>query len=525
MSDLPPWSAAALIGVPLLVLVISLFVREGKRLPPGARPLPLIGNVLDMPRGHLGRGLADLSAKHVADKQTGDIMYMNILGKHTVVLKSYESARELLHKRSSIYSDRPRSIMGELAGMNRLLAMRAYGTEWRDQRQAFHQTMNIDVAARYHPIGTAAMRKFLFSILEGAGDVVTKMKLCGALLMVRYLAAFDAGVLKIFYGLEVTDSDDQFHAMIERAVHVGEATLTPGRFSVEVLPILLYLPSWFPGGGFKRFAADSKKEVAHIVDTLYDAAKERKDTDTGRESIIGQILDRASAGSGQVDPEVEAVCKDVGFTGYGGGTVTTNTSLSAFFLAMAMNPNVQRKAQAELDAVVGPRRLPDFADRDSLPYINALVKELYRWHTVTPFGVPHLSVADDEYQGYFIPSGSTILPNIWSMSRDLTKYPDPERFLPERFLDTSGQLDLSIGDPEDFIFGFGRRVCVGRHSADDMVFMLCPVDERGNPVKMVHGDGSNGVIAHVEVYDYVLKPRSANMGNLIRQSVAQHTTE
>ena len=88
-------------------------------------------------------------------------------------------------------------------------------------------------------------------------------------------------------------------------------------------------------------------------------------------------------------------------------------SLGAFFLSMAMHPDVQRKAQDELDRVVGKDRLPTFADRDALPYVSALLKELLRWHVVAPIATPHRTVADDEYNGYHIPAGATIIPNVW----------------------------------------------------------------------------------------------------------------
>lgn len=87
--------------------------------------------------------------------------------------------------------------------------------------------------------------------------------------------------------------------------------------------------------------------------------------------------------------------------------------LQAIFLAMSLYPEVLRKAQAELDAVVGPNRLPDFEDRDALVYVNAIIKEALRWHVVTPLSVPHCTLEDDVFNGYFIPAGTTILPNIW----------------------------------------------------------------------------------------------------------------
>lgn len=95
--------------------------------------------------------------------------------------------------------------------------------------------------------------------------------------------------------------------------------------------------------------------------------------------------------------------------------VQTNAAVHAFVLAMAMFPEAQRKAQAELDAVVGPDRLPEFSDINSLPYMTALVKEVLRWHVVAPIGVPHRSVADDELNGFHIPAGSIVIPNQWSV--------------------------------------------------------------------------------------------------------------
>lgn len=90
--------------------------------------------------------------------------------------------------------------------------------------------------------------------------------------------------------------------------------------------------------------------------------------------------------------------------------------MRTFFLAMALYPDAQKKAQEELDRVVGFSRLPDFSDRDSLPYVNALMKEVLRWHVGTPTSLPHASIQDDVYNGYFIPGGSIVLPNLWSVA-------------------------------------------------------------------------------------------------------------
>ena len=109
---------------------------------------------------------------------------------------------------------------------------------------------------------------------------------------------------------------------------------------------------------------------------------------------------------------------------------------------MALYPDVQKKAQAELDAVVGPNRLPDFHDRPFLPYINAVVKESIRWNLAAPLGkpyviiivatilmssegIPHVSSNDDEYNGFYIPKGTTVIGNAW-LVRPLNPILSPE---------------------------------------------------------------------------------------------------
>lgn len=89
------------------------------------------------------------------------------------------------------------------------------------------------------------------------------------------------------------------------------------------------------------------------------------------------------------------------------------STLQFFFQAMSLFPEAQKKAQAELDRVVGPHRLPDHSDKASLPYVNALLKETLRWQNVVPMSLPHYTVEDIEYRGYFIPKGTILSPQTW----------------------------------------------------------------------------------------------------------------
>jgi cytochrome P450 len=97
---------------------------------------------------------------------------------------------------------------------------------------------------------------------------------------------------------------------------------------------------------------------------------------------------------------------------------------------MSLHPEIQRKAQAEIDAVIGNDRLPKFSDQENLLYVQSLVKEVFRWNPVTPLGdflfysficmlidcivgVAHRVTEDDVYDGYFIPKGAYVIANIW----------------------------------------------------------------------------------------------------------------
>ena len=87
--------------------------------------------------------------------------------------------------------------------------------------------------------------------------------------------------------------------------------------------------------------------------------------------------------------------------------------LKSFFLVMALHPHVVKRAQEELDRIVGNERLPELSDWENLPYISALLKELLRWACPLPIGVPKRVMEDDVYKGYHIPAGATIIENIW----------------------------------------------------------------------------------------------------------------
>ena len=188
--------------------------------------------------------------------------------------------------------------------------------------------------------------------------------------------------------------------------------------------------------------------------------------------------------------------------------------MSWWMLAMLAYPETQKRAQAEIDAVVGRSRIPTFADQAHLPYIRAMVKESLRWRPVGPVGMPHYTIEDDWYQGMFIPKDTVIIPNVWHLNRNTETYgADAEHFNPARYLDDKeNKLAPGPADAKEeghFTYGFGRRICIGRHVANNSLFLNIATilwamnieretDEKGNVVPLdVDGCVDHGLVVYV----------------------------
>jgi cytochrome P450 len=187
---------------------------------------------------------------------------------------------------------------------------------------------------------------------------------------------------------------------------------------------------------------------------------------------------------------------------------------------MTLYPDVQRKAQAEIDSVVGNSRLPDFSDQDALPYVQAVLKEVLRWHPVTPLSLSHRTMKSDVYEGHFIPAGSIIIPNVWGMLHDPNIFTEPDRFYPERWFSP---------DVPNFpiqAFGFGARLCPGRVFARRSVwanivgilaaFEIVPTED--GPPEKKH---LSGMISYVKPFRCYIRPLSEAAASLVRNTESE----
>ncbi|TBU63494.1 cytochrome P450 [Dichomitus squalens] len=400
---------------------------------------------------------------------------------------------ELLDKRTANTSDRVQTPMIELSGSSLNLGFMPYGQWWRRHRRYFWQHFRPEAIGPYRQTQQSAAHMFLQKLCDNPSDL-------------RKLIHFNfiKVALKVGYDIDVDDGDDEYAKIAKEALEGPVEGLVPGKFLVEFFPSLRHIPPWFPGATSQRLWAK------------WQAAGER---------LKNVPFSRAKAKLGHHTSEEEEIVKDVVAIAFEGGTDTVLSATLSVFSGVSLHPEVLRKAHAELDAVVGPHRLPDFNDWDSLVYVNAIIKEALRWHTVTPLGVPHATTNDDDFRGYFIPAETMILPNVWACMHDPDVYEDPDVFRPERFI-RDGKLDSTVQDPAAFVFGFGCRICPGRYFAEAALFInvACalhvfditqPLGEDGQPIEIKPGH-TDSLISYPEDCRCMIKPRSAAAETVIR---------
>ncbi|KAG5636390.1 hypothetical protein H0H81_008224 [Sphagnurus paluster] len=401
-------SLYAVIGLTIAANAIYLYINSKKRpapLPPGPRPEPFIGNLRSIPP----------TDHHIFFYELGDVSYVNILGQSMVILNSVEAAVDLMEKRSSNYSDRAPMPVFIRAGWTKTLSMMRYGKEFQLHRRIFQKHFDKSKISKYESIQLAEARILAQNLLTDPDEK-------------KYLIArFTTSIItSITYGHRIISDEDRYVLLGDE---IGKSSAEAGSTSGALLDF--------------QFQGSAKP---CLVTSELEALEDKNVNST-------VTLDDIKGAAAQT---------------YAGGAETTTSSLSAFIMAIILHPEYQAQAQAELDAVVGTQRLPEFNDRDSLPFLQCLIDETLRWFSPFPAGIPHLSMEDDVYKGMFIPKGSTIIANARGMSWDEKVYANPFNFEPTRYL----PAPLGRGEPRPVAhWGFGRRICPGRHFADSSLWI------------------------------------------------------
>ncbi|KAF5365968.1 hypothetical protein D9758_006614 [Tetrapyrgos nigripes] len=542
-----------LLAIPVLLVIYYfcgyLLRRSRQKLsyPPGPRGLPIIGSFFDVLTPRTGLDAQWAIYRDMGNMYHSDLLHINILGNHTVVVNSAKAAEELLERRSGIYSSRPPMHMAHESGLGYDFGTMPYTSWWRLHRGTFHQYFRSDAIAAHHPFIHQATSQLLRSLsCIQSTTMVTQYDDLRAIVRQHAASIF----LYTTYGITEQEDMDAFVKLVNNATE-SFPTIVHGTFLVDYFPLLRYVPAWFPGAHFKQKATRWAQFNSELLNKPWKQLKASISSGTAISCFGTKSLqkfdstfntdatgDTSDLGMSKTDSDtnMEEVIRNCAAVAYTAGSDTSVSLILISVLVLSHHPEIQAKAQEELDRVLGSTpnatQLPDFSNRGSLPYVEAILKELMRMYPSVPLGLPHCSVADDVYEGYFIPKGTTVVGNAWTILHDENIYPDPHTFSPDRFLRTEPQRGaLSVKhsvnpDPELYAFGFGRRICPGRHLALDTSWLVlacilatCNITRISNDKPEIDpiADFADGLTAHPKPFKCSVTPRSAGAFELMKR--------
>ncbi|KAK1782024.1 cytochrome P450 [Copromyces sp. CBS 386.78] len=481
------------VGIALLIRLLMVG-RRPKNYPPGPPTIPILGNLHLMPS-------KDVHLQFEKWAREYGPVYSLILGtKVLIVLSGDRAVKDLLDKKSNMYSHRQERYIGQTICSGDLhMLMMGYTPEWRMCRKLVHALLNISSAKSYPD-------DFLYNIRRYSNALTTTM----------------------VYGWRTpTYNDEKIQQFFNGFEQFSELNRTGIANLVDFFPIIRYLPD------FLLPARKEAKEYYKKGLALYKGhwLKAKEDTLKGTithcfcEDLVS--VQKKEGFSDDLAAFIAGVLLEA-------GSDTTSSTLYGFVQAMVLYPEVQRKAQEEIDRVVGSDRLPTMDDEPNLQYIRATIKEALRWMPATIMGaVPHAVTQDDYYNGYLIPANAGVVNNAWAINNDPVRAPEPRKFKPERYLDDKLSLADSAANPDPtkrdhFTFGAGRRICPGIHVAERSLFlgvsrmiwgfnMTPKIGPDGKPIMPDQERLTQGFVCMPEPYVATITPRDEKRKKIIEE--------
>ncbi|XP_076987894.1 cytochrome P450 2B11-like isoform X2 [Tamandua tetradactyla] len=391
-------------------------------LPPGPRPLPFLGNLLQMDRRGLHRSFLRFQEKY------GDVFTVYLGPRPVVVLCGTDSIREALLDQSEDFSGRAPIAIVDQTFQGYGVAF-ANGERWKELRRFSLTTM------RDFGMGKRSIEE---RIQEEARCLVEELrKSQGALLdPTFFFHAITANIIcAIIFGERFAYKDLEFLRLLYL---FNQSFALVSSFSSQVFELYSSLLKHFPGT--HRKVHKNLQEVNDFIGHTVEKHRETLDPNAPRDLIDTYLLRMDKEKS---NPDSEFHHRNLILTGlslFFGGTETTSTTIRYGFLIFLKYPQVAEKVYKEINQVIGPHRPPALDDRAKMPYTDAVIQEIQRFSDLLPFSLPRMVTKDTHFRGYILPKGTEVYPILSSALHDPRYFEKPDDFYPEHFLDANGAL-------------------------------------------------------------------------------------
>jgi cytochrome P450 len=442
----------------LVTYMMYSYYTTPKGMPPGLKPLPLIGNLLDVAKWIAQKKLQLELTK--ASKVYGKIFTLELPGQRTVVINSASIAREAVLTKKDDFAGRPYYFtMDYLSRGSKDIGAGDFNATWVVQRKIVHSAMRM-----YNPVLEDQVCKEFEELSKRLTATQGKpIDPCNNVLLTVMNV-----ICAMVYGEHYEIDNPEFLMIVD--------------YNQKMFPLCgaLNLLNLFPF--LIHFPIKDSKDIKYVRDTRdrFLNEKFRQHKETYKDGVVRDLTDaliKSLHEAEQEDSKIhDMITEDhVVMTmgdAFSVGFETTATTTLWLMVYMVNYPEIQAKVQEELDLILGRDTLPQWKDRTRLHYLEATISETLRVSSVAALSVPHKAMKDSTLEGYNIPKGTTLLLNLWAMHYDENEWENPNVFDPSRFLDADGKFVHVAGEKSFLPFGAGRRVCVGEALAKQELFLI-----------------------------------------------------
>ncbi|OWM64970.1 geraniol 8-hydroxylase-like isoform X2 [Punica granatum] len=465
--------ASSLISFCFLLLIFLLLRRprrsgSGCGLPPGPRPLPVLGNILDLgTKPH--RTLAEHARKH------GPVMTLKLGTVTVVVVSSHEAAREVLQKNDHVMASRTiPDVVRARDHYKHSLVWLPNSAKWKGFRRACSMQLfsrqKLDVTEMLRQRKVDELLDYLHE-----NSVRGKAVTVGQAVFTTVLNLISNTLFSIDLTHHKENSVVEFKELIWGMMKEGGSPNISDFF-----PALRWID---PQGARRRMDAHFSQLFAVFDRIVEERTLKRASTDGSPRSddMLESLLDlRDSSELNRED--INSILADLVVA----GVDTTHTTVEWAMVELLRHAEKMAKARAEIEQVLGKDTKVQESDIPRLPYLRAVVKETFRLYS--PFLLPHRAETEVDLCGFKIPKDTQIMVNLWAMGRDESVWQDPDRFEPERFLEL--KIDIKGTDFELIPFGAGRRMCPGMPLGYRMVHLILGSLIRSFDWKLANGEAT-----------------------------------